>query len=322
MAIKRFSKDEINKANNVSIANYINSLNLNTQKVGSTIKVEGYGGLYINPMENKWNCFSQEKGGGIIQLVMFIENKSWVEAVKILLGDSYGSKEVRNRAKNVRKVINEEDREFILPKRNKTFNHIIAYLIKTRKIDKEIVYRLIGKKMLYEDENRNCVFVGYDKKDNPKYASIRGTNSEIPFKGEVKNSNKSYSFNIPGITNKLYIFESPIETISYLTLQKEFSHGHEFRHHILSLGGLATVGLNQYLEDNTNIKEIYICLNNDKWGIAATNKIRKSYQDKYKVEAEYPISKDYNEDLQNYIRTMRIETKETIEEDEEFQMEI
>ncbi len=325
MAFRRFTDDEVNKANNVSIVDYINGLSLDTKRAGRTIKVEGYGGLYIDPSKNRWNCFSKGKGGGPIQLVMFLENKTWVESVKTLLGNSYESSLAQNKYRDIEK---ENNKEFILPKKNNTFSHVIAYLIKTRGIDKEIVYNCIQNKTLYEDEKRNCVFVGYDEEGIPRYAGLRGTNTSRVFKGEVENSNKAFSFNIPGKTNKLYIFESPIELMSYLTLfQRKAMYDKGFSHHMVSLGCLAPVALDRYLEKNPNVDEINICLNNDKWGIKAANNIRQEYQDRYRVNIEYPDVKDWNEllvqvnkmneGIQNDIKEGELEN----EESEDYELE-
>lgn len=320
----RFSDEEIEKANNTNIMDYVNSLNLETARAGRTIKIKGYGGLYINPSENTWYCFSRNKGGGPIQLVSFLENKTWVEAMKTLLGRNYEQKPVCfNNRKVPKHNTKDEIKELILPKKNKTFNHVIAYLIKTRGIDKEFVYKCIQNKTLYEDERRNCVFVGYDNDGIPRYAGLRGTNTSKTFKGEVPNSNKSYSFNIPGTTNKLYIFESPIELMSYLTLQKRFKYDLKFNHHTLSLGCLATTALERYLKDNPNIEELNICLNNDKWGIEAANRIEKEYKDKLKISIEYPVLKDFNEDLISIHRNIQKENNEKeIDDEEELYMEI
>ena len=320
MAVKRFTDDEIYKANNTSIIDYINNLNLETKRAGKTIKIEGYGGLYIDPIKNKWNCFSAGKGGGPIQLAMFLENKTWVESVKTLLNNSYESNIMQTKYKDIKK---EDNKEFTLPKKNNTFNHVIAYLIKTRKIDKDIVYNFIRNKTLYEDEKRNCVFVGYDKEGIPRYAGLRGTNTSRIFKGEVENSNKAFSFNSPGKTNKLYIFESPIELMSYLTLQKKFTYGAEFNHHMLSLGCLAPVALNKYLEDNPNIEEINICLNNDTWGIKATNNMKEEYKDRYRVNIKYPQLKDFNDVLVNINRNEKTHSKELQnEKSEDYELEL
>lgn len=292
MAYKRFTDEEVKRADNVSIVDYISKLNVETKKAGKTLKVEGYGGLYIDPVKNKWNCFSAGKGGGTIQLMMFLENKTWVEAIKSILNKSYAD-EIKPATREVESLKN---KEFALPKRNKTYNHMIAYLIKTRKIDKNIVYKFIKNRTLYEDEKRNCVFVGYDKEDNPKYAGLRGTNTNIPFKGEVGGSNKAYSFNLKGNTNRLFVFESPIELMSYLTMQNHRGISME-NHHMLSLGCLASVALERYLKENPGITEINLCLNNDKWGIKATDEIKEQYKDKLDVKVQLPELEDWNDHL-------------------------
>ena len=54
-------------------------LNLPLERKRNTYKVSGYGGLYITPEKNAFNCFSanlgnaNNYGGGPIQLVMFIQ---------------------------------------------------------------------------------------------------------------------------------------------------------------------------------------------------------------------------------------------------------
>ncbi len=330
MAAKRFADDEIIKANNVSIIDYINSLGLETKKTGKTIKIEGYGGLYIDPIENRWNCFLEKKGGGPIQLAMHLENKTWVDAMKALLGKEYESQYAKVNRRDIEKENREVSRKFILPAKNNTYKHMIAYLIKTRGISTGVVQKFINKKMLYEDEKRNCVFVGYGKDKVPKYANLRGTNTSFDFKGEVKNSNKAYSFNLTNKnSNKIYVFESPIELMSYLTLYRlKFGENKEFNHNMVSLGGTTDIALQQLLKKNVNINEIHLCLNNDKAGISATEDIEKKYEDNYKIETKYPKLTDYN-DLLLYVRKElekslkeKMETLEESMEDEEYGMEI
>ena len=298
MAKPRFTDEEITKANNVNIMDYIINQGIIPKRVGSnSYKVEGYGGLHINPTKNMWNCFSQNKGGGPIQLVMFLRDKTWVDAVKELIVAAPSNTPYKRAMPP--EQINEAEKKgkLILPEKNNTYKHIIAYLIKTRKIDKEIVYKLIQDGKLYEDKYRNCVFVGYDKNNTPCYASKRGTNTNKIFKGDVENSNKAYPFCVEGTSNKVHVFEGPIEVMSYLTLFKRL-HNYPFKDHAISLGCLGDVGLVQYLKDNPNINEITFCLNNDKWGIDAANRFKEKYKDKYSVKIERPIYKDFNEDLQ------------------------
>lgn len=94
--------------------------------------------------------------------------------------------------------------------------------------------------------------------------------------------------------------------MSYLILYKLLNNNFVFKHRIISLGGVGDIALEQYLKDNLYIKEINLCFNNDKAGIEATNQIGKKYINNYRVKVEYPISKDYNQDLQNFVKTMKI----------------
>ncbi len=316
MSFKKLTANEITKADNASIIDYINTLGIKSKKAGKTLKIEGYGGLYIDPVGNRWNCFSQGKGGGPIQFVMFMENKSWIEAVKTIL-DKTQSDQIKP---EFSRPTQPEVKEFNLPKKNNTYRHIIAYLIQTRGINKNIVYKFIKNKTLYEDEKRNCVFVGYDKGSIPRYAGLRGTNTNIPFKGEVEGSNKAYSFNLKGESNRLFVFESPIELMSYKTLKDGST---EFNHHMLSLGCLADVALEQYLIDNPNITNITLCLNNDKWGIKATQKIKEKYKDKnYDINTQLPRLKDYNDVLLFYRAEKKQRESPKKEIEDEWDMEL
>lgn len=313
MKYKRFTNDEIEKANSSSVVDYIRSLGLEMKRKGKSFKIEGYGGLFIDPYKNRWYCFSKRKGGGPIQLVMFMENKTWVEAMKTIidfrrkfidLNKSY-SNEIKPMKKEKRNLAH--NKKLKLPSKNNTYKHMIAYLIKTRGIDKDVVYKLIKNKILYEDERKNCVFVGYDKENKPRYAGLRGTNTNSPFKGEVAGSQKKFSFNIQGSSNKIYVFESPIEVMSYLTLNKN-TEGIE-NHHMLSLAGVSDVDLERYLKDNPSIKEINLCLNNDETGVKATSGIKDKYKDKYLINVEYPMLEDWNEELTELNKHSITETK-------------
>lgn len=322
----RFTDEEIYKANNIDIMDYAIKKGLELNKVGrDSYHVKGFGGLYINPNFNKWNCFSQDKGGGPIQLSMLIENNTWVEAVKELLGDKYESL-LDYMGKNKNSEIKKKERdEFILPEKNNTYKHVIAYLTKTRNINKDIVYQLIKDQKLYEDNKRNCVFVGYDRNNNPRYANLRSTNPNIAFKGEVKNSDKSYSFSIKGTSDKVYIFESPIEVLSYLTIMKLYNKNP--KHHMVSLGGVTDKALERYLIDNMDIKDIVCCLNNDQAGIGATEKIKSKYKEKYNIIEKFPANKDYNEDIiniKNLIKDKDLPLKSSYKDkiqEEEFSLE-
>lgn len=310
MSYKRFTDDEIELAGNINIVDYLNTLNLQTKRAGKTLKIEGYGGLYIDPVKNKWNCFSQGKGGGPIQLVMFLENKTWVEAMKSILNKSY-TKEVKP---ITRRPQNKENQEFILPKKNNTYRHMIAYLINTRQIDKDIVYKIIKEEKLYEDTNKNCVFIGYDKDNNPRYANKRGTNTNIPFKGEIRNSDKSHPFYFGDNGDTVYIFESPIDAMSHASIYKLKGLDWE-KQYRLSLGGLTEIGLDTFLKENPQIKNIILCLDTDKPGQEAEQKLLNKYTERnYNTSLYYISEKDMNDEL--------IELKKSLDLENDWELEI
>ena len=303
----KFTDAQINQANSINIIEYVQQAGYKIKQVSSkSYKIPGYGGLYINADGHKWNSFSQDTGGGAIQFVMHMEGKSWVEAVKRLLGLNYSPVEQMDIEKrNERK----SDGIFVLPEKNETCKHIFAYLIGQRKIDKKLVYDLVNSGKIYENKYNSCVFVGHNEQGNTRYASIRSTNSNGKhFRGEISNSDKSYSFNIKGSSRNLCIFESPIDLMSYITLYKIFT-GKDFDDHSLSLGGVSFKALDRYLMDNPTIKRLRICLDNDEAGRSASEKIKDKYSESYQCYIHVPKRKDWNDDLVYHIANSQFQNE-------------
>ncbi|HEX9063096.1 MAG TPA: DUF3991 domain-containing protein, partial [Clostridia bacterium] len=267
-----------------------------------------YGGLYIHSGGLKWNRFSADIGGGTIQFVMHMENKSWVEAIKELL--NLPATQYNYSTTTQRKIPEKESvkKIFKIPKKNETYKHIFAYLINTRKIDKQIVYDLVKLNMFYENKYHNsCVFVGYDLNGEAKYAAIRGTSPTMQYRKDVAGSDKSVPFAVnirPGSictdkvfrSNCLYAFESPIDLMSYLSLLK-LHKIEDFDAHFISLGGVCDLALERFLNEHPNVKEITLGLDNDEAGRFACQQIRQKYGDKYSARRHLPENKDFNEDL-------------------------
>ncbi len=289
--MKRFTEDEIAKANDTNIIAYANHIGLVLKKIGQSYKVKGHGGLYIDASGSKWNWFSKDIGGGPIQFVMEMEDKNWVDAVYTLIGTEKSTLPKRP------KPVPEEKGPFILPDKNDTYKHVIAYLIQSRGIDKEVVYDFISQDKLYENSQRSCIFVGYDEKNEPKYASVRSTNTQgKSYRGDVKNSDKAFPFSHVGRSDTVCVFESPIDLMSYLTLLGY--HGIEtFDHHMISLGGVADKALEHYLIIHPEINRMMLCLDNDAAGHFACQQLNEKYHENYKLFRHSPTGKDFNEDL-------------------------
>ena len=336
---RRFTDEQIAQANSVSIIDYAKSRGYPVKKVTAhSFKIPGYGGLYIHSGGLKWNRFSADAGGGTIQFVMHMENKSWVEAVKELLNIPTTQYSYSSAANEKPRENQDEKKPFQLPEKNDTFKHLFAYLIGTRKIDKQLVYDLVKVNKIYENKcNNSCVFVGYDKNSEAKYAAIRGTNPSIQYRKDVAGSDKSYPFAVDiregkvcndntFRSNNLFVFESPIDLMSYLSLIK-LHRIKDFDAHYISLGGVCDLALERFLKEHPDITEITLCLDNDEAGRFACDQIWQKHGARYNILRHQPDNKDFNDDLvyfteafieqKNNMETYLVVTSVTIAEDEE-----
>ena len=147
-----FSNEEINAAGSVRLKELVESLGYQPKKVGlNEYKIEGYGGLFFNSEKNKWHCFSSSSGGGVIQFLIDVEGKTWKDSIKYLL-DFVNTASYDNAVKNYKERYNNKNidaeeelkGEIELPQKAAQFRRLYAYLIKTRKIGKQIVDYFVG----------------------------------------------------------------------------------------------------------------------------------------------------------------------------------
>ncbi len=75
-------------------------------------------------------------------------------------------------------------------------------------------------------------------------------------------SEKAYGFGHIGTDEKLFVFESPIDLLSYITAGPEEWEKHSY----ISLGGLSEKAMKQVCMEHKNIRSIYLCLDNDEPG--------------------------------------------------------
>lgn len=288
-----FFQRKIELANAVNILDYARSQGLELKRDGRDYRVKDYsGGFIITPEKNSWNWFAENQGGGIVQLCMFLENKTYQEAVDTLVHDDMES--IR-RAPDW-KPEPEQPKEFNLPEKNNTNRHVYAYLTKTRGIDEEIVKDMLDKGYIYENQQKSCVFVGRDNEGIPRHASVRSTNvSGKAYKKDVYGSQKKYSFSISGTSGTLNVFEAPIDLLSYMSLQK--LQGKPINDSYLALGGVTDKALERFLEDYKDIKVLRICTDGDDAGKNAASKMDEKFGKDLKVIRQVPEHKDFNEDL-------------------------
>jgi len=249
--------------------------------------LKSHNSLYISPSKGCWNRFSNgQSGRSALDFLISVRGLPFKEAVMSLSGyisPPIGEMEI-------------ESSEFILPLRSDNNDRVTQYL-QGRCISNEVICFCIDKNILYEDIKHNCVFVGLDG-TTPKYCFKRGT-GDVTFKGDGKNSDKAFSFQLGILSNELFTCESAIDALSLASLAGESFQKYNY----LSLGGTSPKALIQYLKDNPHTKTIHLCLDNDIQGREGVKKILPLLKD-YELKIHFPHYKDFNDVLreQNYQR--------------------
>ena len=185
--------------------------------------------------------------------------------------------------------------KFELPPANDNMRRVFAYLLSRRSIDKDVLYAFVHKKMVYESaQYHNVVFVWFDKDGNPRHANKRGTGSASTYKGNAVGSVPEYSFHWNGKSNRLYLFEAPIDMLSFISMNKEGWRNHNYA----AACSVSDKVLFQCMADNPGINKVSICFDSDEPGQLAAQRITaKLVMQGIDSEILVPVNKDWNEDL-------------------------
>ena len=241
-----------------------------------------------------WFDHKNQTGGGAIKFMQYHYGMDFPTAVQELLGQRVTSlSSVPLKSTNQ----SEKQKDFRLPEANDNMHRVFAYLIKQRFIAAEVITHFAKRKLLYEDkEHHNAVFVGADENGVPRQAHKRGTATfGKSFRQTVEGSDTRYSFAHFGESEKLFVFEAPIDMLSYLTLYPENWQEHSY----IAMNGVYENAVLTALKGHSNLSEIVICTDNDVGGIDAADRLsdvleEKGYAD---IKRLVPEFKDWNECL-------------------------
>lgn len=219
-------------------------------------------------------------------------------------------------------VIREPPLPFQLPPKNQDYSRVLSYL-KGRGISISLIQACIRAGKLYEDDRHNCVFVGCDEKGVPRHGFIRSSDPRSTFLRDADGSDKRHSFCIEARApaDTLHLYESAIDLLSYLTLADMNGRDWHGADH-LALSGIYApmrenrelpLALKEYLKKHPNIRNIVLCLDNDRGGRLAAEAIRERLPGAYSVRIDLPQSKDYNAELMERKGLYGIRTRGTRE---------
>lgn len=265
------------------------------RRQGETLKRSGSelewrdGSQKVTVRGNLWFHQYERVGGDAIDFVRKYYNKSYPEAMEYLLGGCGGMLTVSP------PVQRKPPKSFVLPEKNKNMRRVFAYLMNRRGIDRDVLYAFTHKDMIYESADyHNAVFVGYDGQGIPRHAHKRGSGSESTYKGNQDGSLPEYSFHWRGTSDRLYLFEAPIDMLSFISMHKKGWRSHSYA----AACGVSDQVLWQMMKDNPKIQKVYLCLDSDEPGQAAAKRISdKLFIKGIEHEILVPIRKDWNEDL-------------------------
>lgn len=283
-----FTEEQKELANSVDLLDFLRRRGEQLERSGREWRWKKDRGITIRGRE--WYNHYDGSGGGPVQFVREHYNLSYPEAVTMLLNDGYGEIVTDNRQKEIK-----ERKPFALPKRCDTMRRVFAYLIKLRHIDADIISHFAHERTLYEDKDyHNVVFVGHDENGVPKHAHKVGTYSESVYRGNVESSDPRYCFRHTGSGDTLYVFEAPVDMLSFITMNKQGWQQNNY----VTLDGVTEHAILWVLKQNPHITKIRLCLDHDQAGIEAGYRLtelinKEGYSD---IMPLHPINKDWNED--------------------------
>lgn len=293
-----FTEEQKVIANSVELADFLRLRGEKLERAGREYKLlysDGSGSHdSITIRGSTWFDHKNQMGGGAIKFMQYHYGMDFPTAVQELLGQRVTP--LPHSAKKTN-IMEEKTKNFKLPEANENMHRVFAYLIKQRFIAPDIISFFAKNHTLYEDkEHHNAVFVGVDNDGVPRQAHKRGTATfGKSFRQTVEGSDTKYSFAHFGKSEKLFVFEAPIDMLSYLTLNPENWQNHSY----IAMNGVYENAVLTSLKGHENLSEIVICTDNDIGGIDAADRLKdvlreNNYAD---IKRILPENKDWNEDL-------------------------
>lgn len=242
----------------------------------------------ITIRDHMWFNHYEHVGGDAISFVCRYCHMDFCRAVELLLNRDQHDVHTVEAPRPVKK-------KFRLPPANRSVEKVRHYLLEERKIDPDILQAFMQKGLIYESARyHNAVFVGEDKAGHPRHANLRSLTGKAPFKANVGGSCPEYSFHWTGKDAQLFIFEAPIDMLSFISMNQDNWQQHSYA----ACCGVCDRVLFQMLEDYPYIDTVFLCLDHDATGQCANDRIAAKLC-AYGIQNEIlvPEYKDWNEDL-------------------------
>ena len=287
-----FTEEQKERANAVPIIDILRREHEEVEKSGNEWRWKRHKSVTFRG--NSWYRHSQQTGSYAIDFVREFFGMNFPDAVTYLLNGETGELVVQ---KDFQQEKVREKKTLVIPEKNNNMKRVYAYLMKKRYINRDVITYFAKQGTLYESaEHHNIVFAGVDKDGNIRHIHKKGTNSDgNSFRINEEGSEPAYGFGHAGESNKLYVFEAPIDLLSFLSL-----YPHNWvRNSYITLNGVSEHALLGMLRRYENLEEVILCLDHDAAGIEACGRLAEIVmcEGNYKVKRLQSKNKDWNEDL-------------------------
>lgn len=295
-----FTAEQKLLAGSVDLPSFLARQNVELKRSGGEWALAG--DPYIKIRGNSWYDQAERRGGNAISFVKRFYNLDYPDAVKMLLGDACDlSPEFVPAVKPAK-----EKKAFALPPAHTNMRRVYAYLIQHRKIPAWLVSNFAKAGILYESAvpskdgtkvYHNAVFVGRDEHGVARHAQMHGLASTgDSWHSITEGSEAAYSFHHTGPGGRLFVFEAPIDMLSYIALHPE-SWG---QNSYVALCGLSEHAMLWMLDQVSQIEQVVFCVDNDERGILGRERLEGILKEhgEYEVAVDLAGNKDWNEDLE------------------------
>lgn len=265
--------EQIKQANAKDILKVAESLGLPITKVGSGYRSGKNLAYHFFPDTNTYfNHSTRAEGTDVMALVQNETGKNFKEAVEDLINMDVDLVEISHTPKP-----KEPFRWYFKTAPNA--QRIADFLIHERKLPEKLVNLLIEKRYIIQDKYQQIIFPWY-KNGQVVGADVKGTvyrpEEENPyFKGIAKNS-ENFGYNIKvgsGNVKDIYIFEAPVDLLSYWALHPEIKDCLLFSVSGTSNDKRVTLAMNyaqatygMSLASKEMEHAVHICVDNDEQG--------------------------------------------------------
>ena len=290
-------KTDLEEIKKISITEYARQMGFTPVKIGSYYTLKEHDSVRIDPRKNIFFRNSTGDRGTVIDFVMAFKGVSCGEAIKLLCDEIELPKVYKEQ-----NSVPQKKKELILPAKARNMKNVFAYLVKTRCINQKIVQEMVDRDMLYQDERNNCVFVSRNENGKSVFATVRGTNTDKKWVGDVSGCDYSHSFFIDNCSRNLIVTESVIDAMSMMDIKEQKGENHQ-EYNYLSVSGLGKSrdALGYHL-GKTLYDIVFLAFDNDDKGREIAKEMKKhieSINQDISVSMLIPeAAKDWNEELQ------------------------